>query len=277
MIKLKGLLLTLLLFFMNNCGITTNEITPEKALQDTIEKIEADKEAKPHIYYINIDKSGSKGTSNVNHEFQVFLEVIVKYFTKPGDQIVVIHTYENSSSIGNFHRYEIKTPYPDVSEITDFEQKMRIVMGYFQTIKKEKQQIIAKIKKKHFDTPADAPQSEILSSLYRIAEDMKYYGDTREYRLLALTDAIEQSLIRSFGTPTPSEARAQGQEDAQKLADLYSISKDAFKNLEHIRFELPSDTIRDVNRNLNFVKEYWDEVFLYFGCSVVPDFTKANQ
>ena len=272
--KINYILFSMSLFLIISCQYTSNEPYTElsKSLNNLIEKIEKLKKEKPRTYYVNVDKSGSKIAVDNNREFQRFKRCIQHVFQKPDDQIVIIHTYENSSNVSNFHRYTLNTPYPNLSKDEEFDKRQYKVAMYLRNLKKEKQRILTKIQKKHFEVPANAKASELLSSLYRFSTDIKKHGHKRAYYYLAMPDGVEYSNIRTFNAKSPKLAREQGLEDAKKLSKKFDVPVDAFQSLEKVIFQLPSDSIMDTTQQMNFVQEYWEEVFKYFGCPVTPDF-----
>lgn len=259
--------------FFPSCGTEEVPVTQiSESHRQSLQDIEIQKTQKPNTYFVNIDKSGSQFGSNGKKSKIAFWNKVKTRFAKPGDEIIIIHTYNSTEDPRNFYKYILQTPYPNL-DIEDTDEIEYRIGTYLADLDNEIATYFKLIFEKHFDPPAVAPSSEILASFYRPSVYIRKYGDSRNYHFLAITDAIEASNIRVFNAKTVATAKQFGVEDAQTLSALYDMPMDALQYLKTVTFQLPADSILMVTPQMNFVPEYWTEILKAFGCPVEPIFT----
>lgn len=264
--------LIILLGLLSSCDTEVSVTKISESYDQALQEIEVQKTQKSNTFFINIDKSGSQFGSNSKKAKIAFYNKVKAHFTKLGDEIIVIHTYDSTTDPRNFYQYRLKTPYPDLN-INDADEIEYRIANYLADLEIEIDADFKLIFEKHFDPPAIAPRSEILASFFRSSMYMLKHGDTRNYYFLAITDAVEASDIRVFNAKSVAAAKQYGIEDAQTLAKLYDMPSDALQYLKSVTFQLPADSILMVTPQMNFTPEYWTEFTKALGCPVEPIFT----
>jgi hypothetical protein len=117
---------------------------------------------------------------------------------------------------------------------------------------------------------ADAMRSHIAASLLqlqKILDQPKPEGiDDQKFRVLFLSDMLEDSDLRNFERTPPqdaTQAQAWAREDLEKLDQKYGLQRKLFENVE-VYYAMPS---QDKVPNKALVEPYWRAFFGELGAS----------
>ncbi|MCB0669739.1 MAG: hypothetical protein KDC80_28130, partial [Saprospiraceae bacterium] len=234
----------------------------DQVTEDYIEDIRQLMDVQLTSTIIIVDRSKSI-LNRRDREIKHLIEVAQSNLRRPGDELYIIHVYDNTANPANGYHYAINRNFPLIED--RHRKGFRQELQKFQvSLKQDIVNVVSQALRETFDIPAESPETHLLASIDRLSDFLANSETDRQYRLYVYSDMFEFSSFRKFEPTTPIKAKLLGQKDAAIIEEYFSLDKSCLNKLESIEVIIPVSDSLDSRIALSSIKPYWQEVYGHF-------------